>query len=243
MNSKIAIIINAHKEGALLFPTVKSACECVNELKKFHSVEIEFLFYLDKPDAATLEIAKALSDEIEYTCRIVEGKNGDPGLSRSKAVKLINSEYVAFLDGDDLWSKNWLRKCYEYINENGSIQNCVLHPEFNYIFGSQLLLVRQGPLSNIDYRDKNDFLRVANYWDAMCFAERDLFLENPIPSNDKENGFAHEDFLWNCETILNGVSHVEIPCTIHFKRRRQSSVSSLANAKSERVKPTQLSRY
>ena len=244
MNSSLTIIINAHKEGALLYPTVKSAVDSLNSLLSNVHVEANVLFYLDNPDEETLEVVHGITKNLSISNCVEIASNGDPGASRMDAVRKTDSDYIAFLDGDDLWSENWLTLCYEFLIEKSFPQNIILHPEYNYIFGRESLFVRQGTCRNKPLsKEELGFFRSANYWDALCLTSRALLLQNPIPRNDKKNGYAHEDYLWNCRTSLSDIEHLNIPKTIHFKRRRISSVSSLANSNFERVEPTQLSRY
>ncbi|TYB96326.1 MAG: glycosyltransferase family 2 protein [Kosmotoga sp.] len=44
--------------------------------------------------------------------------NKGPAKTRNKAIKLANGRYIAFLDSDDLWKKNKLKKQLEYMKNN-----------------------------------------------------------------------------------------------------------------------------
>ena len=237
----LEVIITAHKEGALLLPTVRSAFEAVKCLNNKYDIDISYTLYIDKPDETTKKIAKDLKKT--YDLEVYFGKNGDPGKSRLKAIKKTNQDYVALLDGDDLWSENWLVSAYDFLVENNKekLSEVVLHPEYNLIFGDHSLLVRQGNPNDPFFEPS--FFRIGNYWDALCFAPKDIFTKYPYQINDLEKGFAHEDYLWACETYLAGIKHYVLTDTIHFKRRRGGSVSVIAESKNVKVQPTELSKY
>ena len=237
----LEVIITAHKEGTLLLPTIKSAFESVSSLKNKYNVDVNYLLYIDKPDNITKKIAEEIA--LKYDMKLYVGKNGDPGKSRLKAIKKTKQDYIALLDGDDLWSENWLVSAYDFISRNTkmNLAGIVLHPEYNLIFGDHSLLVRQGNPDD-PFFDPS-FFRIGNYWDALCFAPKEIFLKYPYRKNDLDVGFAHEDYLWACETYLAGIKHYVLEDTIHFKRRRGGSVSVIAESRGVKVKPTKLNKY
>lgn len=237
----ISVIITAHKEGELLYPTAQSAMAAITSLLARYSVEVSVLIYLDNPDKHTEAVAMDLASVHGFS--VLAGSNGDPGQARLDAVKNVDGQYIALLDGDDLWSDNWLALCWEYLLEHPveADRDVVLHPEYNLIFGAHNLLVRQGDSSSSFF--DQDFLRLTNYWDALCFASRRLFLDCPYQKNDVSAGFAHEDYLWMCETLANGVAHVLVKNAVHFKRRRAGSVSQFAEEKKVKVKFNSFSFY
>ncbi|WP_445360347.1 glycosyltransferase [Microbulbifer sp. EKSA005] len=230
----LQVIITAHKEGALLLPTMESAQVSITELKRLYDVEVECLLFLDKSDELTINIAEELAQM--YGARVLYGEEGDPGQARLRAISSSNKDMIALLDGDDLWSENWLSGCYEVISSfsgKKALKNSVLHPEYNLIFGAHSMLVRQGDPSDKFFDP--EFLRVGNYWDALCLAHRSIFDKYPYKKNDLDSGHAHEDFYWACETYLGGVNHLLVKDSVHFKRRRGGSVSVIADSK--KVKP------
>ena len=44
--------------------------------------------------------------------------NIGPGPTRQRGMALAKGEFIAFLDADDWWSKDFLKVCYEKLNEN-----------------------------------------------------------------------------------------------------------------------------
>ena len=233
----VSVVITAHREGLLLLPTIQSAVESANSAIEKHNISVEYIMFLDRPDKETRAIAEQLP------ARVFEGDFGDPGATRLAAISKAETEYVALLDGDDLWSENWLTEAL-FALENTELterDRTVIHPEYNLIFGGHSLLVRQGdptdPLFHLSY------FRSSNYWDALCLCHRQIFTDIPYMPNDPAQGIAHEDYHWMAATILAGVKHKIVANTIHFKRRRSESVSAKADEKRARPHFTSLDFY
>lgn len=210
----ITAILTAHAEGVLLGPSLSSFEQSLDRARQA-GLSVEGVIVLDRPDAATrLQVS-----DIDSRYRLIETDTGDPGQARNAGVSASNGEFVSFLDGDDLWSLNWLVKAHQVCA--GEPLTTVAHSELNIIFGRE----RVG-FWHIDSRSRifeSDFLRCNNYWDAMCFASREILEKHPFKGNDLNSGFAHEDWHWNCITTSAGIAHRPAKGTVHFKRRREGS--------------------
>ena len=64
---------------------------------------------LDNPTDAT---RAAFAEAGEHGAAVAEVSYADQGKVRNHAVGLVSAGHVAFLDGDDLWSENWLVDAY-----------------------------------------------------------------------------------------------------------------------------------
>src|SRR5258706_14747420 len=51
--------------------------------------------------------------------RLVSQKNAGPGSARNHGVHLAQSPLVAFLDGDDAWSEDYLKESVEWMDRAG----------------------------------------------------------------------------------------------------------------------------
>jgi glycosyltransferase involved in cell wall biosynthesis len=207
----ITAVLNAHAEGILIGPSLNSFMRAIDTARAAN-LEVEGIIVLDRPDAAT----RAQATSMAPVLRIIESNFGDPGQARNAGAQEARGEYVAYLDGDDLWSSNWLRDSYEFCTKQTT--PVVVHSQIDIIFGAQRLL-----WMHADSRAKNfnaDFLRFSNYWNAMSFSSRDILLRFPFAKTDFKRGFGHEDWHWNCLTYAAGIHHCPVPGTVHFKRRR-----------------------
>lgn len=234
----LTIIVLAHAEGPYLFPAVASAEEAIRELTArglMAEAEIERLLVLDQPDQPTQQAAASIA---QRGYQILMTNHGDPALARNTAVEAAHGRYIAFLDGDDLWSSNWLAASFELA---AGCPDTVLHAEYNLIFGGSSMLFRQTdptePWFSVDY------LRAMNCWDALTVSPRQIYVDYPFVANDVANGYAHEDFHWSAMTYCAGVAHRLVEGTIHFKRRRANSVSVLAEERGVTVRPSGLTPY
>lgn len=227
----VTAIITGHNEGALFGVSLRSFVEACNSAENAGH-KVEKIIVLDRPDDSTDSLVSHLDLE---NARVIRTNFGDQGLVRNHAASAALGEFLAFLDGDDLWSFNWLTLGLRSLGEN---PEAIVHPEYNWLFdGSRRLLIKTP--STVASFDK-EFLRYGNYWDAMCIAKTEIYRRFPYSERRINLGYAFEDWHWNCVTIANGYKHVLAPDTIHFKRRRAVSQHTTALAAKVAIAPADL---
>jgi glycosyltransferase involved in cell wall biosynthesis len=214
----ITAVLTAHAEGRLAGPSLASFEQAI-EAARQSGLAVEGLIVLDRADAAT----RRQFSGVEVRHRVILTDEGDPGLARNAAVARAEGAFVAFLDGDDLWARDWLVLAHQFCaSEPDAV---VAHSEINIAFGDERHM-----WWHADSRDPAfdpDYLRIANYWDAMSFASRAIYRRHPFVANDLRRGFGHEDWHWNCVTLAAGIDHRPVAGTVHFKRRRLGSQMAL----------------
>ncbi|GMG88738.1 glycosyltransferase family A protein [Biformimicrobium ophioploci] len=230
----IAGILTLHGEGLLLSKSAYSMLEAAEEARR-NGLVVNLYAVFDRPTEQTIQMAPELKVS---GFKVLECDFGDQGQVRNFAARCVSEKYVAFLDGDDLWSFNWLCEAYSLAKKDASY---VVHPELNLFFnGSENVVVHR------DQRDDSfemGYLRVANYWDALCFAPRATYLDVPYADRELKDGFAYEDWLWNCETILKGYTHVVARDTVIFKNRRLGSQTLASNIRRALIRDNELMKY
>jgi glycosyltransferase involved in cell wall biosynthesis len=217
----ITAVLTVHAEGVLAGPSLVSFDQTIAAAKQ-SGLEVEGLIVLDRPDAMT----HLLFTGVDRRHRLVTTNLGDPGLARNAAVAESSGQFIAFLDGDDLWAPDWLTSAHEFCALEPS--TTIAHSEANIIFGETRAM-----WWHVDSRDARfdiDYLRIGNYWDAMSFASCEIYRRFPFAANDLRHGFGHEDWHWNCVTLSAGIDHRPVPGTLHFKRRRRDSQMALCDA-------------
>jgi len=231
----IAAIMTAHNEGAMVAVSLRSLMECAAH-SEAENLSVEKIVVLDRADVKT---ARMFSAHGIPDLRIIETDYGDQGKVRNFAAEHCDAHTVAFLDGDDLWGENWLTEAYNFLQQHD--EKTIAHPEFSLFFSGVASV-----LMNIDQEDPEfnpNFLRFANYWDAMCMAWRSTHLAHPYCDRRIKEGFAFEDWHWNCETLHDGFVHKVVQDTVHFKRRRQRSQTTEASGNWSLMPATPLASY
>ena len=211
----ISVIITAHREGVLAGATIRSAEKAINYVTDSMNLKVETIIVLDRSDASTKNM---FQQNFGDKAIIITTDEGDPGQARNRGVEVSSGTFISFLDGDDLWSTNWLFAAWQLAKIE---PDTIFHSQFNLTFGAEHSIWwhidSEGPFFDIKY------LKWGNFWDAMSFGDRTIYERYPFKANNLQLGFGHEDWHWNGLTISEGVRHMPVERTIHFKRRRRGS--------------------
>ena len=217
----ISVILTAHNEGVLAGVTAHSARKAIAHAAQ-DGLRCEVVLVLDRASEPTIAVLEDGFDDLPL--QVLHTDEGDPGQARNRGIEAARGTCATFLDGDDLWSANWLSEAHRLIV---SRPDCVAHSACNMIFGNEKNLWwhidSEGAFFDPDY------LSWANYWDAMSFARTSVYRDFPFRKNDLKLGFGHEDWYWNVVTVDAGVAHKPVPETMHFKRRRTGSQMALVD--------------
>jgi len=184
-------------------------------------LEVDVHAILDRSDSRTKDIVYR---ELQGFGQVHYADFGDLASSRNFGVEQSDADYIAFIDGDDLWSRRWLVD--SYLMATADSRSLVLHPEFNIYFGAASSHVFQ----HVDMEDR-DFepalMLRKNYWTALRL----------------ETGFGYEDWTWNYETVNAGLVHKIVPGSSHFIRKVKSRASLLEKTDSLGALPRVLDLY
>jgi glycosyltransferase involved in cell wall biosynthesis len=214
LNQDVSIIVTAHHEGRLAHPTMRSVFRTAAYANE-HGIKTEVIVVLDKPDGKTENYFKTFhNDGIIYTSDF-----GDPALSRNYGVSIAKGKYIAFLDGDDLFGRQWITEAYSQAESN--IERCVYYPEYVVFFESENIIVKYSDMSDVDTYPAN--MIEFNTWNSVHFlAERSLLIENQFVPTPPGSGFGYEDWHWYCEIISNGIPLKIVSGTCIFYRKKAS---------------------
>jgi glycosyltransferase involved in cell wall biosynthesis len=213
-----AAVVTGHREGVWLRASIESALKNAQFLEHNSSGTARVYVLLDNPDSITEKIAS----EFLSVVSLHKLQFGDISQVRNYAVNLIQEEYIAFLDGDDLWAYNWLFECHSFLLKSNHPRLEVLHSNINYQFGGEMIesMVVIEQISSADPRFNLFALSTGNYWSALCCAHKSIFLACPYVSSNYEVGYGFEDWTFNIQTFEKGFIHQVIPETAHFIRRK-----------------------
>jgi glycosyltransferase involved in cell wall biosynthesis len=214
----ISVVITAHREGIIAGQSVRSAQEAI-AYAQAEGLTCETVAVLDRADEVTAAIMRSA---LGANARIIATNEGDPGQARNRGVAEARGQTVAFLDSDDLWSRNWLAAAFR---QSVARPDTIAHSACNLVFGRTRLLWWHTD-SETALCD-SAHLNWTNYWDAMTLAPTSIYRKFPFKANDLRIGFGHEDWHWNMITLKHGHAHKPVPGTMHFKRSRSGSQMSL----------------
>lgn len=225
----ISVIVNAHHEGLLLWRSLKSAAQAIARLPK--NVTAEVIVVLDAADQETVNVARQFRCEFDQLT-LLTTVNKDLGLSRNSGARAAKGRFVAFLDGDDIWGPGWLAQAHAYaLTDLGA--NAVMHPQALVHFDGESVWWQHTDSRDPSF-DPSTFL-ITNHWTSSVFAARELFIANSYTSVG--DGYGFEDWEWNLRTLSVGIHHAVVPETVHFVRRRQSSMMLKHVGESRVVRP------
>ena len=128
---KATVVINAHREGALIVPSIRSILEARN-FADARGHDIELILVLDFPDANTRRIVNEFAPQIGC---VYEVTFRDLGASRQFGIHQANTEYAFLHDGDDLYSRNWYAKFLDGIEAGEFDPEAVYHTALFVGFG------------------------------------------------------------------------------------------------------------
>ena len=100
------------KKKNILISTINSV---LNQTYK----NLEIIIIYDDPNKEDLSLLKKIKKKDKRIKLYINKKNLGAGRSRNKGIKLSKGILVAFLDSDDLWKKNKLKKQISFMKKNG----------------------------------------------------------------------------------------------------------------------------
>ena len=108
----ISVIIPYYKKKEYIISTINSV---LNQTYK----NLEIIIIYDDPNKEDLNLLKKIKKKDKRIKIYINKKNLGAGRSRNKGIKLSKGTFVAFLDSDDLWKKNKLKKQIFFMKKNG----------------------------------------------------------------------------------------------------------------------------
>lgn len=232
----ISVVVTFHREGRLAHVSLNSIERVLNRVENAE-LKVETILVLDNADGETRRAV------IEHPFRrahdpIIKVSHGDLASSRNEAISLSRGACVAILDGDDLYSANWLELAHAAHQAEGGRH--IYHPEITVSFDAI-----QNYNFTVDQRSSQfdaENLLMTNYWCSCTFASRQVFLDRPyLPKGSPDGGFGFEDWHWNCETVASGLEHRIVPGTALFYRRKRTGSLGTTDKQAFRIiHPTRL---
>ena len=108
----ISVIIPYYKKKEYIISSINSV---LNQTYK----NLEIIIIYDDLNKEDLNLLKKIKKKDKRIKIYINKKNLGAGRSRNKGIKLSKGIFVAFLDSDDIWKKNKLKKQIFFMKKNG----------------------------------------------------------------------------------------------------------------------------
>lgn len=234
----VSVCLTFHAENELVIPSLASLTDMVNFARN-EGQKVQVLAAADNATQKTTELLARNNDLFDHVHHV---SFGQPAEARNYLVERAGGRCVAILDGDDLWSKNWISRSVETLSEPLRVES-VLHPEFVYYFFEEDFQFHSAtrnpsPLSKshfVRHRDSTEddttksTILLDNFWSAHSVALRSTFLRHPYLVDDREKGTGIEDWGFNIETLNSGIQHLAVEETLHMVRIKEVGSQNVRN--------------
>lgn len=180
---------------------------------------LELIIVDDCSTDRTVERVKKINDS--RIKLIVNEKNSGAAFSRNVALRNANGEYVAFLDGDDLWLPGKLEKQIQFMKEH---KYMFTYTDYELVDenGKRLKILYTGP-KRVTYRK---FLRIDYIGTSTVIYKKEICPLLQIPNDIYKR---NDDALWL--TLSKFADCYRFPMVFSQYRRSGNSISSGSKAK------------
>ena len=161
----------------------------------------------------------------------IDVDNGSVGLSRNDGCSIARGTYIDLIDGDDLIGYSQIVRAFTEAGRLGP--TAILVPKFVFGFGSSYHTVEY---FNQDEIPATSTIKYPLYT-AKIFAHRSLFGSNKYAILPLSQGYAYEDWHFNCNAMALGNRFFAVEGTALFYRQRAGSRNHQADQISTRQTP------
>jgi glycosyltransferase involved in cell wall biosynthesis len=223
MDKTAAVTFNvtAHEEGYYLYRTLRSI-----ELNQKKALEIGIYsivnINLDNADNITISVAERfINNKDGY--KLYRNNYGDISSSRNFLIEMTKTKYIIFVDGDDIFSENFL--CESYIVAENYGKACVVSAEDIVKFGHSVDNVIFQPESTLLNPNIKSAIFENNLYVSQNLVSTKIYKKIKYEVLGKNYGF--EDWHWNTEVIAAGFEFLVAPNTVFFYRQKPEDRSLL----------------
>jgi teichuronic acid biosynthesis glycosyltransferase TuaG len=206
--SKIDIILPVYNSKSFIFHTINSIIRQTYKNWKLIIVD-------DKSNDGTRELIEKFIRSSKHKRKflfIKNDKNIGQGLARNVALKKTDSKYVAFIDSDDIWEKNKLKKQINFMIDN----------QYDFTYTDYISIKKK----------KKKIITTPNYYNYTSFINNSSIATSTMILKKKilNNIFFPplrlcEDYYFKCKILRKSISY-KCPKVYSFYRLRNNSLQS-----------------
>lgn len=232
----VTINITAHAEGYYLYRTLRSVA-LMRSLAQAEGVRCLIQINLDNPNQITKDIANQFTEDNEH-CRVYDNSFGDLSASRNFLIQNTDSKYTLFVDGDDLFTENFISVAYRSAEKYG--MPCVVSAEDIVKFDTSIDPLVFRVESTVDNPGIKSALFEMNLFISQNLVTTEIYKKCLYEPN--KGNYGYEDWHWNTKVIHAGYEFLVAKETIFFYRQKPADKSLLKkNVNSNTViRPTPL---
>ncbi len=204
----VSIIVTYYKKKKYILKCLKSIFN-----QSYKNFEVILIF--DDNDLNEYEYIKKLKKKFRKIIVYKNKKNLGAGESRNKGIKLSRGNYIAFLDSDDEWHKDKLKKQMKYMMKNSFP---ISHTSYKIVNESQKFLAKRTAKT----LDHAMLLKSCDIGLSSVIMKRNLFNKNIKFANTKTK----EDYVLWLNITKNGKKIYGLDKTLLKWRKNENSLSS-----------------
>ena len=208
MSKLVSVIIPFYKKHEYIYETIDSI---LNQTYQ----NFEILIIHDDPLDEKINNILNLKTKDERIKVISNQKNLGAGLSRNKGISQSVGEYIAFLDADDLWSKDKLEVQINFMENN---KYDFSHTSYNIINNNKKILSKRSAKKEISF---DDLIRSCDIGLSTVIIKKKVLLKCSFPSLQTK-----EDYVLWLSLSNQGVKIFGLDQYLVFWRKTQNSLSS-----------------
>ena len=208
MSELVSIIIPYYKKKSFFKKTITS-------IKKQTYKYIEIILIYDDSNRSDLIFIKNTLKKIKNKKIIINKKNMGAGVSRNNGIKKSKGKYLSFLDADDIWDKNKLKKQIQFMKKNN----------LNFSYSDYSIINEKGILLKKIKSPK--IIKFKNLLFSCDIALSSVIINSKLLKSEKfKNLKTKEDYLLWLKLSQKNIKMMGINKNLVFWRKTSNSLSS-----------------
>ena len=204
----VSVIIPYYKKKEYITSSINSV------LKQSHK-NLELIIIYDDSNHEDLIILKNLKKKDKRIKIFINKKNIGAGLSRNKGIKLSKGKFIAFLDSDDLWLPNKLKKQIFFMKQH---KIKISHTSY-YIINCKNKIIGQRKAKDLSHKQ---LLKSCDIGLSTIILDKRLIKNNTKFASIKTK----EDYVLWLKITLNEKKIYALPNKLTKWRKLDNSLSS-----------------